>query len=137
MLCGLLRNAFFPRPNCKKISITFRNHKYFGARIATLRAWYRLQNPLNPENTKKLRKNTTKSPPRVGDRKYEKITEKISKILMVIFGPFLFFFGNFFVFSGPKPGRGFCIFFVILSYFRDSEVFVICTRPAGSQGKKP
>ena len=81
-------------------------------------------------------------------RKYEKITQKYKIPLfglgpetkklqkntkMVIFGPFLYFFGNFFVFSGPKPGRGILYFFVIFSYFRDSGVFVICTRPAGSQ----
>ena len=97
--------------------------------FAILRAWYRLQKPLNPENTKKLRKNT-KSPSRVGPENTKKIPKKTK---MAQKSPFLYFFGISFVFSGPNPGRGICIFFVIFSYFRDSGVFVICTRPAGSQ----
>ena len=36
---------------------------------------------------------------------------------MVIFGPFLYFLGNFFVFSGPDPGRGILHFFRIFFGF--------------------
>ena len=83
-------------------------------------------------------------------RKYEKLPKKKYKILlpglgpentkkilkkckMVIFLYFLYFSVIFSYFRAPTREGGFCIFFGIFSYFRDSGVFVICTRPAGSQ----
>ena len=69
------------------------------------------QNRKYEKNTKKLQN----SPPWVGPRKYGKMTKKYK---MVIFGPFLFFFGNFSAFSGPNPGWG------MLSFFR--IFFLIC-----------
>ena len=97
-----------------------------------LRAWYRSQKPLNPENPKKLRKKKKKRnpPPRVGPRKYEKNTEKIQKSPKN--NHFCIFSVFFSYFRGPTRGGGFRIFFfVIFSYFRDSGVSGICTRPAG------
>ena len=101
------------------------------ASVATLRAWYRLQKPLNPENTKKIQN----PPSRVGARKRKKLPEKYKtcpKITIFVF--FRYFFRIF----GPRPGKGDFVFFVVIfSYFRDSGVFVICARPAGSQSKWP
>ena len=71
-----------------------------------------------PESRKseKITKKIQNPPSWVGARKYEKITEMAQK------SPFLYFFGIFFIFSGPNPGRGILHFFVIFSHFRDSGV---------------
>ena len=83
-------------------------------------------------------------------RKYEKITKKNTKSPFLGWGPkirkkyrkntkmaqitIFVFLRYFFRIFGPQPRKGdFVFFFVIFSYFRDSGVFVICTRPAGSQ----
>ena len=67
----------------------------------------------NPENTEKIQ-----NPPfRFGPRKYRKTTEKIQKCPKN--DHFCIFFGNFFVYSGPKPGRGILYFFV---FFRISGI---------------
>ena len=99
--------------------------------FATLRAWYRLQKPLNPENTKKLRKKYKIPLPGLGPENTKKLPKKYKN------GPknhhFCIFSVIFSYFRAPTREGGFCIFFVIFSYFRDSGVFVICTRPAGSQ----
>ena len=86
-----------------------------------------------PESRKyeKILKKIQNPPSRVGAREYEKITKKIQKWPQN--HHFCIFSVFFFVFSGPNPGRGVLYFCVIFSYFRDSGVFVICTRPAGSQ----
>ena len=54
-------------------------------------------------------KNKQNPPPQVPARKYEKITEKNAKMGETL--PFLYFFGNFFVFSGGRPGVGDFAFF--------------------------
>ena len=98
--------------------------------LATLRAWYRSQKRLNPENKKKYEKIQNPAP-RIGPRKYEKkILKKYKLAQNCHFCIYSVFFSYF---RGPIRGAGFCFFFVIFSYFRDSGVFVICTRPAGSQ----
>ena len=79
--------------------------------LATLRAWYRLRKPLNPENAKKKCKIPL---PGLGPENTKKLPKKYK---MVIFGPFLYVFGNFFVFSGPNPGRGILYFFRIFFVF--------------------
>ena len=77
-----------------------------------------VQSPKTPES-RKYEKNTKKNTnprPQVAPRKYEKMTEKkIQKKAEKL-----------------TWGRGFCIFFVIFSYFRDSGVFGLCTTPARS-----
>ena len=79
-------------------------------KFAIPRSWYRAQKPLKPGNTKKYEK-ATKSPPRVGPRKYEKNTEKIQKrSFSGHFRIFLYFFRIF----GARPGVG---DFVAFSYF--------------------
>ena len=85
--------------------------------ITILRGWYRAQKPLNPGNTKKLRKKIQNPPPRVGPRKYEKNTEKIRKWWAI----FVFFRYFFRIFEG-QPGVGDFVFFffVFFSYFRGS-----------------
>ena len=77
--------------------------------LATLRAWYRA--PKTPESRKyeKITKKNTKSPfpgwgPKIR-KNYRKNTKMDQK------SPFLYFFGHFFVFSGPDPGRGILLFF--------------------------
>ena len=87
-----------------------------GLWLATLRAWYRLQKPLSPEYTKELRKNTKSPFPRVGARKYEK-KKPPKNTKMVIFGAIFAFFRYFFRIFGPIPERG------ILYFFRNFFVF--------------
>ena len=53
--------------------------RIISAMITIPRGWYRAQKPLNPGNTKKLRKKIQNPPPQVAPRKYEKMTEKIQK----------------------------------------------------------
>ena len=87
-----------------------------------------------PESRKyeKITKKIQNPPSRVGARKYEKNTEKYKN---GDFGAIFVFFRYFCSIFGPQPGKGDFVFFflVIFSYFRDSGVFVIGTRPAGSQ----
>ena len=105
-----------------------------GSRLATLRAWYRLQKPWIPKIRKKNYEQKYKLPlPGLG-LKIRKNYRKNAK--MVIFGPFLCIFSVIFsYFQAPNREGRVCIFFVIFACFRDSGVFVICTRPAGSQAK--
>ena len=84
-------------------------------------------NPLNPENTKKLRKKIQNPPPRVGLQKYEKNTEKIRK--WSFSGHFCIFLVFFAFFWGPTLGGGFSIFCVILSYFRGSGGLTLGSLP--------
>ena len=82
--------------------------------VATLRAWYRLQKPLNPDNTKKILKKIQNPPSRSGPENTKKIPKKYKN---GDFWAFLHFSVFFSYFSGPDPGRGFCIFFVIFFVF--------------------
>ena len=76
--------------------------------VATLRAWYRLQKPLNPENTKNYEKNT-KSPFPGRGPKLCKNYRRNSKMAQK--SPFLYFFRYFFAkFRAPTREGGFCIF---------------------------
>ena len=102
--------------------------------FATLRAWYRLQKLLHPENPKKLRKKYKIPLPGLGPENTKKLPKKYKNC---DFWAILIFFRHFSYFRAPTREGGFCIFFVIFSYFRDSGVFVICTRPAGSQVYAP
>ena len=82
--------------------------------IATLRAWYRSQIPLNPVKIRQI------PPPWIGPRKSENMTDKMQKWPQ---NYRVRFFGNFFVFSSPNALWGnLYVFFVIFSYFRDSGV---------------
>ena len=48
----------------------------FASEVAILRAWHRLQNPLNPENTKKFRKKYKIPLPGSGPENTKKIPKK-------------------------------------------------------------
>ena len=88
--------------------------------------------PQNPENTKRLRKKIQNPPTPDWTPKIRKLPKKFRH---GNFGPCLYFFGRFFLFSvfflyfrGPIRVGDFFNFL----YFRDSGVFVVCTWPAGS-----
>ena len=89
-----------------------------------------LQSPKTPE-PRKYEKNTKSPTPGRPPENTEKIPEKYKNgPKTAIFRPFFVFLRYFFVFSGGRPGVGDFVFF---SYFRDSGVFGLCSRPAGSQ----
>ena len=85
-----------------------------------------VKSPKPPEKiTKKYKIPHPGSAPKIR-RKYRKNTK------MVIFGPFSYFFGIFFVFLGPDPGWGILyFFFVIFSHFWGSGGFGLFARQAG------
>ena len=80
------------------------------------------QKPLNPENMKKSKKYKIPHPRLVPPppKKEAKNTKMFQKL------PFLYFFAIV-VFFGASRDGGFCIFFAIFSYLRDSGVFGLCT----------
>ena len=98
----------------------------FRYRIAILPGWYRAEKPLDPGNTKKLRKKYKIPHPGLAPENTKKIPKNTK---MVIFGPFSYFFGIFFVFSGANPGWGILYFFRNFFVFPGSRVFGLCTSP--------
>ena len=96
--------------------------------FAILRACYRAQ---KPQRSRKYEKNTN-SPTLGWPPKNQKKTPKKyqNSTKTAIFVPFWYFFVIFFGFFGGQPGVGDFVFF---SYFRDSGVLGLSSRPAGSQ----
>ena len=121
---GFLRSAGAEQQKGQQLPSTGGVHKSVSQMWPTFRVVLRScgpatepEKPQNPENTKK---------------KYTKIPNPgLAPENVAVFGPFLYFFGIFPYFRGPTRGWGFCIFFC---FFRDSGVFGLCSRPAGSQG---
>ena len=76
--------------------------------------------PPEPRKYEKNAKKLQNPPPTQGraPKKYEKNTK------MVIFGPFYYFFGIFFVFLGPDPGWGILYFFRIFLVFSGFRGFL-------------